>query len=141
MTNDRAEELDDFRSETPQAFYRYQDGILTIELKPELIIDLRTAERIERFRIEMTGEAHVPVLLIIPSDHLLLDKEAFRYFGSEQGIRGCLAKAVVIKAPLRVILRNFSLGFYRQARPLRLFTSRSEAKIWLFDQLGVEING
>lgn len=139
MTEDRTEELEDFRSETPKAFYRYQDGILTIELKQELIIDLRCAERIERFRLEMTGETKVPVLLIIPSDHLLLDKEAFHYFGSEYGVRGCSAKAIVLRAPLRVILRNFSLAFYRQLCPLRLFTARSEAKMWLFDQLGIEI--
>ncbi len=141
MTGDRAEELDDFRSETPQAYYRYQDGILTIELKPDLIIDLRTAERIERFRLEMTHDIRVPVLLVIPSSYLLLDREAFHFFGSATGVHGCLAKAIVLHAPLRVILRNFSLAFYRHESPLRLFTSRSDAKMWLFDQLGVEITG
>jgi hypothetical protein len=133
------EELDDFKSETPQAWFRYQDGILTIELKPELIIDLRTAQRIEKFRKKMTRGQSIPVLLLIPENHLLLDKDAFNYFGSEEAMTDCLAKAVVLKAPLRVLLRNFSLTFYRQPQPFRLFISRSEAKIWLFDQLGIEL--
>lgn len=134
-----SEELDDFKSETPQAWFRYQDGILTVELKPELIIDLRTAERIEKFRVKMTRGVKVPVLLLIPDDHLLLDRDAFRFFGGEEAMQDCLAKAVVLKAPLRVLLRNFSLTFYRQPQPFRLFISRSEAKIWLFDQLGIEV--
>lgn len=132
------DELDDFRSETPQAHYRYADGILTIELKSELIIDTLTAKRIEHFRKEMTGAHDVPVLMLIPGDHLLLDKQAFQYFGSEEAMRGCRAKALVIQTPLRVLLVNFSLAFYRQACPFRLFTNRSDAKMWLFGHLQMD---
>lgn len=127
------DELDDFRSETPQAYFRFQDGILSIEVKPDSIIDLRTVERIERFRTEMTRGFEVPVLLIIPDNYLLLDKDAYQKFGAIESMEGCSAKAIVLKAPLRVLLRNFSLVFYRQSKPLRLFVSKSEAKMWLFD--------
>lgn len=135
MIQARQQELEDFRSETPQAYFRYLDGILVVEIKSEMIIDLANARRIERFRKEMTSGTDVPVLLLIPTSYLLLDKNAFQYFGSEDGMQGCLAKAIVMKAPLRVLLRNFSLSFYRQAVPLRMFISKSEAKMWLFDRL------
>ena len=135
MIQARQQELEDFRSETPQAYFRYLDGILVIEIKSEMIIDLANARRIERFRKEMTSGTDVPVLLLIPTSYLLLDKNAFQHFGSEECMQGCLAKAIVMKAPLRVLLRNFSLSFYRQAVPLRMFISKSEAKMWLFDRL------
>ena len=135
MISARQQELEDFRSETPQAYYRYLDGILVIEIKSEMIIDFANARRIERFRREMTFGTDVPVLLLIPPSYLLFDKEAFQFFGSEEGMEGCLAKAIVMKAPLRVLLRNFSLSFYRQPIPLRMFLSKSEAKMWLFDRL------
>ena len=132
------EELEDFRSETPQAHYRFADGILSIELKPELIIDELTARRIEHFRKEMTGTHEVPVLMVIPGDHLLLDKQAFQYFGSQEAMKACMAKALVIQAPLRVLLVNFSLSFYKQSRPFRLFTNRGDAKMWLFGHLQID---
>lgn len=127
------EELDDFRSETPQAHYQYTDGVLRITLKHDLIIDLRTAQKIEHFRLEMTRGYSIPVMLVIPGDYLLLDHEAFRYFTSEQAMQGCSALAMVIDAPLRVLLRNFSLFFQRLEHPTRIFTKRKEAMMWLFE--------
>lgn len=132
------EELDDFRSETPQAHFRYLDGILSIELKGDQIIDLLTAQRIEHVRKEMTMRNPTPVMTVIPSNYLLLDRDAFHFFGSDLAMEGCIAKAVVIPAPLRVLLLNFSLAFYKQTTPFRLFSSRSDAKMWLFGHLQME---
>lgn len=134
----RPHELEDFRSETPQARFHLVDGMLMIDLKHESIVDLQTVQRIEHFRKEMTLHLNVPVLIRVPNDYLLIDEEAFRYFGSEEAMDGCLAKALVIKAPLRVLLTNFSLNFYHQSKPFRLFTSRNEAKMWLFKQLDID---
>lgn len=134
----RPHELEDFRSETPQARFRLVDGMLMIDLKQESIVDIQTVQRIEHFRKEMTLNLNVPVLIRVPNDYLLIDEEAFRYFGSEEAMEGCVAKAVVINAPLRVLLKNFSLTFYRQNKPFRLFTSRNEAKMWLFKQLDID---
>lgn len=140
MHNLQSEELEDFRSETPQAYFRYLDGILVIEMKPEQIIDIQTVERLERCRLEMTMNHELPVMVVIPGDHLLLDREAFEYFGSAQAMHGCSARAVVLKAPLRVLLKNFSLAFYRQKKPFRLFVSKGDAKMWLFDHLMAEVS-
>lgn len=126
------EELDDFRSETPQAFYQYTNGVLMITLKKDLIIDLRTAQKIEHFRLEMTRGYEIPVMLVIPGNYLLLDQEAFRYFTSPPSMVGCSALAMVINAPLLAILRNFSLFFQKLDSPIRIFTKRKEAMMWLF---------
>lgn len=134
----RVNDLEDFRSETSQARFKLVDGVMSIEIKPDSIIDTLFVERIERFRKEMTRGLELPVLIHIPKNYLILDREAFATFGSESGMEGCLAKAIVIRAPLRVLLLNFSLGFYRGKHPFRIFTSRSEAKMWLFSHIDVD---
>jgi hypothetical protein len=134
----RINDLEDFSSETSQARFKLVDGMLSVDVKPDAIVDSTFVERIERFRKEMTKGLELPVLIYIPSNYLILDKEAFAAFGSESGMDGCLAKAVVISAPLRVLLLNFSLGFYRGKRPFRLFSSKSEAKMWLFSHVNVD---
>lgn len=134
----RVNELEDFRSETSQARFKLVDGVLSVDIKPDSIIDTQFVERIERFRKEMTRGLELPVLVYIPKNYLILDREAFAAFGSDSGMEGCIAKAIVIRAPLRVLLLNFSLGFYRGKQPFRIFTSRSEAKMWLFSHIDVE---
>lgn len=138
MSSYKLTDLEDFRSETPQAFFKLVDGILSIDLKNESIIDLTTVQRIEHFRREMTMNTELPVIISIPNDYLLLDNAAFKYLGSKEAMSGCIAKAIVIKAPLRVILTNFSLSFYNQGRPFRIFASKNDAKMWLFSHLNVD---
>lgn len=138
MFSDQHEELEDFKSETPQAFFRFTDGILRISIKSEMIIDLRTIERIEHFRREMTAGWEIPVLIEVPNDRLLLDTEAFRYMFSKEGMSGCLAKAIVVDAPLRIFLRNFTAIFQFANQAFRVFRSKAEAHLWLFEFLPKE---
>jgi hypothetical protein len=137
MLHNRLADLEDFKSETPQAVFRLVDGILAVHVKREAIVDLQTAQRIEHFRKEMTQPHQLPVIIHIPKDYLLFDQEAFRYFGSNDAMQGCIAKAIVLRAPLRVLLLNFSLSFYQGRHPFRIFGSRSQAKMWLFNQLNI----
>ncbi len=138
MSIHRVTDLEDFRSETSQAFFKLVDGVLSVDLKSDAIVDVTLVERIERFRKEMTMSLELPVLIHIPSNYLILDRDAFAAFGSDASMEGCMAKAVVIRAPLRVLLLNFSIGFYRGKRPFRLFASKSEAKMWLFSHVNVD---
>ena len=138
MSIHRVTDLEDFRSETSQAFFKLVDGVLSVDLKSDALVDVTLVERIERFRKEMTMSLELPVLIHIPSNYLILDRDAFAAFGSDASMEGCMAKAVVIRAPLRVLLLNFSIGFYRGKRPFRLFASKSEAKMWLFSHVNVD---
>jgi hypothetical protein len=126
------DELDELRSETSFAIYRVMDGLMSIELKPDLIIDIDLAKRIEHHRLRLVGGHSWPTILVMPPTYLLLDKEAFSFFGSDTGVEGCAAKAVVIKSTLRKLLMNFSLIFNNQSIPFRLFNHKSDAKLWLF---------
>lgn len=127
------DDLDELRSETSFAIYRITDGMMWIELKPDLIIDMDLAKRIEHHRLQLIGESQWPTLLVIPPTYLLLDNDAFSFFGGKTGVEGCMAKAVVIKSTLRKLIMNFSLIFNNQSIPFRLFNHRSDAKLWLFE--------
>ena len=130
----------EFRRETDYADYRLLDGILFIELKSELILDATIVRRIEEKRIELIeGEAY-PTLLQIPNNYLLLDKEAFKLFGGEKGIEGCTAKAIVIKGSLRRLILNLRMSFFSAKRPIRVFTNKNEARLWLFSFIKDEVN-
>lgn len=132
--------LKEFRRETGQATYRLIDGILLIELKPELILDERNVRRIEEKRLEFIEGDEYPTLLIIPNNYLLLDKTAFKMFGGEAGVKGCTAKAIVMKSSIRRLMLNFKMSFFSKQRPIRIFTNKSEARLWLFSFIKDEVS-
>ncbi len=132
--------LKEFRRETDQASYRLVDGILLIELKSELILDERIVRRIEEKRIEFIEGDQFPTLLIIPNNYLLLDKVAFKLFGGEKGVEGCTAKAIVIQSSIRRLMLNFRMSFFSKKRPIRVFTNKNEARLWLFSFIKDQVN-
>lgn len=132
--------LKEFRRETDQASYRLIDGILLIELKSELILDERIVRRIEEKRIEFIEGDQFPTLLIIPDNYLLLDKVAFKLFGGEEGVKGCTAKAIVIQSSIRRLILNFRMSFFSKKRPIRIFTNKNEARLWLFSFIKDQVN-
>lgn len=117
---------------TRKANYKLENGILICELKPDLIIDLKTAVSLVNERIKITENYKFPFLLVV-RDYLLLDKDAFKYFGTNEGVQNLIASAVVIDSPLQKILTNFNLVFYKNAVPFRVFTKKLDAKLWLFE--------
>ncbi|MDG1160278.1 MAG: hypothetical protein P8N19_12355 [Flavobacteriales bacterium] len=130
----------EFRRETAYADYRLIDGILFVELKSELILDATIVQRIEEKRIQLIeGEAY-PTLLHIPNNYLLLDKEAFKLFGGEQGIEGCTAKAIVINGSLRRLILNLRMSFFSTKGPIRIFSKKNEARLWLFSFIKDEVH-
>ena len=45
---------------------------------------------------------------------------------------GLLASALIVDTPLQNLLKNFSLLFYKQSVPFRLFNKENDALLWLF---------
>jgi len=124
--------MDNLNVNTNKAEYRLENGILICELKPDLIIDLKTAVQLVNERIKITSNHSLPFLLIV-KDYLLLDKDAFRYLGTKEGVQNLLSSAVVIDSPLQKLITNFNLLFYKNTVPFRVFNKKSEAKLWLFE--------
>lgn len=125
--------------DTSSAVFYFKDGILICELKPDLIIDLKTSKDIALERQRICEGQPYPMLTLVHKNYLLMDKDAFRFFGSEEGVSGLLASALVIDTPLQNLLTNFSLFFYKQSVPFRLFTAQNEAQLWLFKYIRQEL--
>ena len=126
---------EDFRSENYFATYKLSDGILTVEFKPDVIIDLRVAKKVVAARHDLVRGHTYTTMTVINNDYLLLEKDAYRYLGSADGVKYMSAGAIVINSPLRRILTNFQLTFYKQKVPLRVFSARSDARLWLLNYI------
>lgn len=120
------------RTESSRQAIQVEDDMLICKLKPELIIDIENARVIVCERQDFTKGKIFPTMVIIDDDYLLFERDAFEYFSSADGLANVSAMAIVMKSPLRKILTNFSLLFYKHLVPLRLFTSEAKAKVWLF---------
>jgi len=127
--------MNDSRSESHVAIYKLIDGMCVCTIKSDQIIDGRFAKKITEERRVLMGEESWPTLVIIPRRHLLVENDAVQFLGSADGLIGTVAQAVVIQSPLRRVLSNFNFMFKNQKVPFRVFTSRSEAKLWLFDYI------
>lgn len=132
--------LDKLRADTSYATFELKDGILCCWLKPDLIVDLRTAEKINAQRLRLIKDATFPTLIVVHKRYLHLEKTAFNYFGSEEGLKQVSAMGLVIQQPLRTLLTNFSMLFQRQTVPMRLFSNRAEARLWLFEYVDMELS-
>lgn len=120
---------------TSIASYQLVDGILVCRLVNELIIDERLAVRLVAEIEELELEELAPLLLVIPENRLLLELEAFRLLASEDGCQGICAIAIVLESSLRALLLNMSSLLVRSKLPLRIFKSRGEARLWLFNYI------
>lgn len=120
------------RTETTRQIIELEDDMVICSLKPELIIDLDNAKTIVQQRLDFCKGTDFPTMMIINDDYLLFENPAFEYFSSKEGLRNVSALAIVMHSPLRKVLTNFSLLFYRHTVPFRVFTSVDKARIWLF---------
>lgn len=127
------------RADTNYASFELKDGILCCYLKPDLILDERTAQKINAQRLRLVKQTTYPTMVVIHKQYLHLEKAGFQFFGSDEGLAQTRAMAVVIQQPLRSVLTNFSLLFHRHAVPFRVFTQTAEARLWLFEYADLEM--
>jgi hypothetical protein len=60
-----------------------------------------------------------------------LSRDARAYFASAEAAQVFRATALLVSSPLSRAIGNFFLGLNRAQMPTRLFTSESEALVWL----------
>ncbi|NQX91970.1 MAG: hypothetical protein HRT74_07590 [Flavobacteriales bacterium] len=125
------DDLKEFSSSTSYAKYRYIDGVLHVILAKELIIDLKVAKAIEKQRLVLCAGEKYPTLIVVPENFLLFDDDALEYFATSG--EGCIAKAMVFQGTLRKLLTNFKFTFKQMNVPFRVFNSKVNARLWLFE--------
>ena len=116
--------------DTPYAKFELKDGILIIEFKPDLEIDLKAAKQIVADRKKISEGKAYPGL----GDTRYIKsatKEARAYFELEESQDGVSAGALLVDSVFSTLLVNFFLKVTRQKMPSKMFTNKEKALKWL----------
>ncbi|HMI66313.1 MAG TPA: hypothetical protein VK517_09775 [Cyclobacteriaceae bacterium] len=117
--------------ETQDVFFSIEDGILFCSYKAHLEIDIVTARRIIKNRIDFMDGQLYPILIDF-SNMKSATKEARDYMNSsEGGLNGLLGGAFLSKSVVATLFINLYLKVNNPAIPARFFTNRDEAITWL----------
>jgi hypothetical protein len=118
-------------SKHSQAEIELSMGMCIVKYRAGSMIDLACVMRTENDRKELSNAG--PVLHIIPSDSPLVEQDALKWLGSDQAMKGIVARAVVVPSNLAVIQDKIRWALFRPSIPFRIFRNPQVAKGWLID--------
>lgn len=129
----------------PAATIELSMGLFVVRYRPDVVLDLAQAQRVEAARRELLPEAENPVLVLIPSTIALVDQEALVWLSSEEAMEDVPARAVVVPSSIQVLRDRIRWALFRPAIPFRVFRNPQVAKSWVLDswyeqRLGHEID-
>ena len=121
--------LNNFKKENAYMWLEYEDGIVKVQYKPDLLLNLEDARKIVAYRLELLGDKEYPVL--IRSSRLKkLEKEARQYFFTE-GMVNFKAMAFLEKSAIEKMLSALIFSLNRPKIPHKVFSDEAEAIKWL----------
>ncbi len=106
-----------------------KDGILHGAYKP-CTINLEMAKEIVQIRLEYTENIAYP-MLVRDYGVAQMNKAARDFLGSEHGIRGITAGALVLESKFSKMMGNFFLSLTSPKMKARIFNNEDEAIKWL----------
>jgi len=117
--------------ETQDVIFSIEDEILHCSYKQQLEIDIETARRIIKDRVEFTEGKMYPILIDF-SNMKAATKEARDYMNSpEGGLKGLIGGAFLSKSVMATLFINLYIKVSNPAIPARFFTNKEEAISWL----------
>lgn len=116
--------------DTSYVRFELQDDLLIVTYKKGLKLSLDMVKEIVKTRLEFTNYQPLP-LLIYNHGVVSIDKEARDYLSSDEGVRGCIAAAIVLDSPFGSFLGNFFLSVTKPKIPARIFSKEEAALKWL----------
>ena len=125
-----------FTYQAPYGTFHFSEGLLTVTLAEDLIVDLPLMQRVAAQRQELLGDREVAELIVIPRAHLLLDRAALTWMAQETSLAGVHHRAIVVPAHL-LVWRDRLYQMISRLRPnVRVFRNRRVGKAWLQDRAG-----
>ena len=125
-----------FTYKAPYGVFHFSEGLLTVELAEDLIVDLPLMQRVSAQRMELLGQREVAELIVIPRAHLLLDRAALTWLAQSSNLGGVHHRAGVVPAHL-LVWRDRLYQMISRMRPnVRVFRNRRVAKGWLQERSG-----
>ena len=105
------------------------DGILVYSPRPDLRIDLETAQQILILGKKLVDHP-VPVLVHM-GNVLRVTREARDLFASDDYTKVAEQSALLVTSPVSRVVSNFFVGLNKPLYPLRVFTDENDAIAWL----------
>lgn len=129
----------------PAATIELSMGLFVVRFRPDVVLDLAQAQRVEAARRELLPDADNPVLVLIPSGIALVDQEALEWMSSDEAMEGVPSRAVVVPSSIQVLRDRIRWALFRPAIAFRVFRNPQVAKSWVLDSwyeqsLGHEID-
>ena len=125
-----------FTYQAPYGVFHFSEGLLTVELAEDLIVDLPLMQRVTAQRLELLGNREVAELIVVPRAHLLLDRAALTWLAQTGALTGVHHRAIVVPAHL-LVWRDRLYQMISRMRPnVKVFRNRRVAKGWLQERAG-----
>ena len=129
----------------PAATIELSMGLFVVRFRPDVVLDLAQAKRVEAARRELLPDADNPVLVLIPASIALVDQAALVWMSSDEAMAGVPSRAVVVPSSLQVLRDRIRWALFRPAISFRVFRNPQVAKSWVLDswyerRLGHEID-
>ena len=125
-----------FTYQAPYGVFHFSEGLLTVELAEDLIVDLPLMQRVAAQRLELLGRREVAELIVVPRAHLLLDRAALTWLAQSGALTGVHHRAIVVPGHL-LVWRDRLYQMVSRLRPnVRVFRNRRVAKGWLQERSG-----
>jgi len=110
--------------------FELREDLLICTYKKGLKLNLEMVKEIVKTRLEFIN--YNPTLVIIYNAGVVsMDKQARDYLSSAEGVRGCIAAAIVLDSAFSSFLGNFFLSVTKPKIPARIFSQTEEALKWL----------
>lgn len=110
-----------------------EDGIVQITMRPEVHeLELTDAQDAIRVVAEVGGGRPRPALVDL-RELRSMSRDCRKYFAGPETARVESAVALLVVSPIARAIGNFFMGLNRPLIPTRLFTSETDALVWLRD--------
>jgi hypothetical protein len=109
------------------------DGILRLRMKPDVFeLDLADAEEVIRAVGEIGGGVARPALVDLRTLRSM-SRDCRKYFAGPETAKVQSAAGLLVVSPIARAIGNFFMGLNKPLIPTRLFTSETDALVWLRD--------
>ena len=116
--------------DTPYVYLELEDDLLTGYYKKDKKIDLDAARQIVSDRLAFTDGRDV-LALAVNLGVRNITKEARDFLASKEGVKGCIAGAIIVGSPVGSFIGNWYLSLSKPLIPSRTFTKKDAAIKWL----------
>lgn len=111
------------------AEYSMQDGIIICTFKKGCVMDLDTAKKMVKNRIDYQKDSENAILIKV--NGLKFGSSEARNYMKKEGTKRLKACAFIISNPVEKIILNFLLIITQPEIPAKMFTSEKEAFDWI----------